>query len=241
MVRIGHTTIDSVTRAMQSLCNNNVLGIVVNGARRGELYSKYTYYHSYYTPKEEPVPHDGEAESEGRLPKRKWPSTTQQLKLVHHAAQTRENASWASASESSPAAAMFPASIPSSRKWFTAAAENRCEVIGIRRGWEGLTHVNLDDPASSERYILPLDRDNTRTIDRYGGTMLHSSRTNPSKMKKLPRFPVAREAFPRRTATTWDMSSAGAEEPGEAEARLPDRHRRRRYAELRGALWTSSA
>ena len=53
MVRIGHTTIDSVTRAMQSLCNNNVLGIVVNGARRGELYSKYTYYHSYYTPKEE--------------------------------------------------------------------------------------------------------------------------------------------------------------------------------------------
>jgi receptor protein-tyrosine kinase len=56
VVRIGHTTIDSVTRAMQSLCNNNVLGIVVNGARRGELYSKYTYYHSYYTPKEEPVP-----------------------------------------------------------------------------------------------------------------------------------------------------------------------------------------
>jgi protein-tyrosine kinase len=53
VVRIGHTTIDSVTRAMQSLCNNNVLGIVVNGARRGELYSKYTYYHSYYTPRED--------------------------------------------------------------------------------------------------------------------------------------------------------------------------------------------
>jgi protein-tyrosine kinase len=52
VVRIGHTTIDSVTRAVQSLCNNNVLGIVVNGARRGELYSKYTYYHSYYTPHE---------------------------------------------------------------------------------------------------------------------------------------------------------------------------------------------
>lgn len=52
IVRIGHTTIDSVTRAMQSLCSNNVVGIVVNGARRGELYSKYTYYHSYYTPKE---------------------------------------------------------------------------------------------------------------------------------------------------------------------------------------------
>lgn len=53
VVRIGATTIDSITRAMQSLCQNNVLGIVVNGARRGELYSKYTYYHSYYSPKEE--------------------------------------------------------------------------------------------------------------------------------------------------------------------------------------------
>lgn len=48
VVRIGATTIDSVSRAMQSLCENNVLGIVVNGARRSELYSKYTYYHSYY-------------------------------------------------------------------------------------------------------------------------------------------------------------------------------------------------
>ena len=56
VVRIGTTTIDSVTRAMQSLCENNVLGIVVNGARRGELYSKYTYYHSYYYAKpEEPA------------------------------------------------------------------------------------------------------------------------------------------------------------------------------------------
>jgi protein-tyrosine kinase len=48
VVRIGTTTFDSVTRALQSLCENNVLGIVVNGARRGELYSKYTYYHDYY-------------------------------------------------------------------------------------------------------------------------------------------------------------------------------------------------
>ena len=52
VVRIGHTTIDSVSRAVQSLCENNMIGIVVNGARRGELYSKYTYYHSYYTPSE---------------------------------------------------------------------------------------------------------------------------------------------------------------------------------------------
>lgn len=66
------------------------------------------------------------------------------------------------------------------------AAELGCEVVGIRRGWEGLTHVNLNDPASKAHYILPLDRENTRTIDRTGGTFLHSSRTNPKKMKNLP-------------------------------------------------------
>ena len=42
------------------------------------------------------------------------------------------------------------------------------EVVGIRRGWEGLTHVNLEEPASRSRYILPLSRENTRTIDRTG-------------------------------------------------------------------------
>jgi protein-tyrosine kinase len=48
VVRIGQTTIDMVQRAMQSLCENNVLGTIVNGARAGELYSKYTYYYSKY-------------------------------------------------------------------------------------------------------------------------------------------------------------------------------------------------
>jgi ATP-dependent phosphofructokinase / diphosphate-dependent phosphofructokinase len=48
-------------------------------------------------------------------------------------------------------------------------AEIGCEVIGIRRGWEGLTHVVLKDPASKNRYTLPLNRENTRTIDRTGG------------------------------------------------------------------------
>jgi 6-phosphofructokinase len=57
------------------------------------------------------------------------------------------------------------------------------EVTGIRRGWEGLTHLNFADPASVARYVIPLDRLNTRTIDRTGGTWLHSSRTNPLKMK----------------------------------------------------------
>jgi len=83
--------------------------------------------------------------------------------------------------------------------------ENDCSVIGIRRGWEGLTHVNMDDPASVDRYIWPLSRDNTRTIDRFGGTVLHSTRTNPSKMRVLPET-LAGGNFPK-TGETWDVSS----------------------------------
>jgi len=55
VVRIGSTTYDSVIRAMQSLCENNVLGIVANGARAGELYSKYTYYYTKNEGEDPPV------------------------------------------------------------------------------------------------------------------------------------------------------------------------------------------
>ena len=86
------------------------------------------------------------------------------------------------------------------------AAESGWEVIGIRRGWEGLTHVDLQDPASRSRYILPLNRENTRTIDRTGGTYLHSSRTNPSKMSKLPPT-LERRTFPSRESTKKGVTS----------------------------------
>ncbi len=55
------------------------------------------------------------------------------------------------------------------------------EVIGIRRGWEGLTHQRRGADLDPE-YVRILDRNNTRAIDRTGGTILHSSRTNPRKM-----------------------------------------------------------
>jgi len=93
------------------------------------------------------------------------------------------------------------------------AAEQGFDIAGIRRGWEGLTHLDIDDPESRARYVLPLTRENTRTIDRTGGTYLHSSRTNPSKMKKLPKhlegkdFPAAQSTKRGVTTTTYDLSS----------------------------------
>jgi len=85
-------------------------------------------------------------------------------------------------------------------------AENDIEVIGIRRGWEGLTHLNLDDPSSRSRYVLPLDRENTRTVDRTGGTFLHISRTNPAKMKTIPDF-LKGQTFESAQATKGGVTS----------------------------------
>jgi ATP-dependent phosphofructokinase / diphosphate-dependent phosphofructokinase len=61
------------------------------------------------------------------------------------------------------------------------------EVTGLRRGWEALTHMRPGAEPDPD-YVRSLDRVNTRTIDRTGGTFLHSSRTNPRKMRagKLP-------------------------------------------------------
>ncbi len=84
--------------------------------------------------------------------------------------------------------------------------ETGCEVIGIRRGWEGLTHLDLSDPASKGRYVLPLTQENTRTIDRTGGTFLHTSRTNPSKMKKLPAH-LAGQDFPKSQSTKGGVTT----------------------------------
>jgi 6-phosphofructokinase 1 len=62
------------------------------------------------------------------------------------------------------------------------AVEMGADVVGFRRGWQGLTHVRPGvelDPDHTRR----LDRSSTRTIDRTGGTVLHTSRTNPRRMR----------------------------------------------------------
>ena len=63
------------------------------------------------------------------------------------------------------------------------AADEGWEVTGIRRGWGGLLSLNPDDPQSIEDNTLPLTRQAVRTIDRTGGTFLHTSRLNPQRLE----------------------------------------------------------
>jgi ATP-dependent phosphofructokinase / diphosphate-dependent phosphofructokinase len=71
------------------------------------------------------------------------------------------------------------------------------EVVGIRRGWGGLLNYDFEDPASHREWVEPLTKRSVRTIDRYGGTHLHTSRTNPGHVKEsaMPAFLEGRFAY----------------------------------------------
>jgi 6-phosphofructokinase len=64
------------------------------------------------------------------------------------------------------------------------AREHGMEVLGLRRGWASVLEIDPDDPASIEKWTVPLDPDRVRPWDRSGGTALHTSRTNPSNVKR---------------------------------------------------------
>ncbi|MDR3574760.1 MAG: 6-phosphofructokinase [Anaerolineaceae bacterium] len=79
---------------------------------------------------------------------------------------------------------------PAMKAVVLSALENGYRVIGIRRGWAGLLNYNLNEPSTYEYYVRELHRDDVRTIDRTGGTFLHTSRTNPQKVtqNRIPDF-----------------------------------------------------
>lgn len=71
---------------------------------------------------------------------------------------------------------------PAIKSVVMGALESDYRVIGIRRGWGGLLNYNLNEPSTFNYYIRPLQAEDVRTIDRTGGTFLHTSRTNPQNV-----------------------------------------------------------
>jgi len=75
------------------------------------------------------------------------------------------------------------------------AASMNITIMGLRDGWEGITLLDrsrsrdelifdANDPRTwKQNFLMPLNRLNTRSIDRTGGTILQSTRTNPAKMR----------------------------------------------------------
>ncbi|MBU1699788.1 MAG: ATP-dependent 6-phosphofructokinase [Candidatus Eisenbacteria bacterium] len=63
------------------------------------------------------------------------------------------------------------------------AYEDGHQVVGIRRGWWGLLAHQAGEEMSDSEHILWLTKQQVRTVDRHGGTFLHTSRTNPAKVR----------------------------------------------------------
>jgi 6-phosphofructokinase len=83
------------------------------------------------------------------------------------------------------------------------------EILGLRRGWASLTNIIPEPGADNSAWITPLNRMNTRSIDRFGGTMLHTSRINPSisKLEPIPRHLLPRKGKPDERGR-YDLTSA---------------------------------
>jgi 6-phosphofructokinase len=82
------------------------------------------------------------------------------------------------------------------------------EMIGIRRGWYGLLQFNIDDETSAQRSTIKLDRNVVRTVERTGGTFLHTSRANPSNIKanEVPEFLTHTTVFADGLADRYDFT-----------------------------------
>jgi len=61
-------------------------------------------------------------------------------------------------------------------------------VTGLRRGWAGPLNIDPDNPRTAADWSIDLTPEVVRTVDRTGGTFLHTSRTKPSgtAAKDLP-------------------------------------------------------
>lgn len=79
---------------------------------------------------------------------------------------------------------------PAIKAFVNGVGEAGHSVVGLRRGWGAFLEIDPDDMASVADHTLELDERAVRTIDRTGGTILHSSRTNPGRVpeKAVPGF-----------------------------------------------------
>jgi len=98
---------------------------------------------------------------------------------------------------------------PAMKAVVMSALENGYRVIGIRKGWGGFLGYNLDEPATHDFYARELRANDVRTIDRTGGTFLHTSRTNPGKVKEksIPDYLRNSSWGKQHPDGTWDYTS----------------------------------
>jgi 6-phosphofructokinase len=73
---------------------------------------------------------------------------------------------------------------PAIRALTIRALREGYQVLGLRRGWAGLVEIVREKDYDNSDNFQTLSEDLVNRAGRTGGTFLHTSRTNPSKVKK---------------------------------------------------------
>src|SRR5512132_3476569 len=92
---------------------------------------------------------------------------------------------------------------PAIRAVTIRASREGYQVIGIRRGWAGLVDIIRDKEADNSNNFQVLTEEVVNRAGRTGGTFLHTSRTNPGKVKR-DRLPAHHQD--KYTADVNDMT-----------------------------------
>ena len=92
---------------------------------------------------------------------------------------------------------------PAIRAVTIRATREGYKVIGIRRGWAGLIDVIRDPQADNSNNFQVLTEEVVNRAGRTGGTFLHTSRTNPSRVRRDRLPPDLQEKY---TADVNDLT-----------------------------------
>ena len=85
---------------------------------------------------------------------------------------------------------------PAIRAVTIRATREGYKVVGIRRGWAGLIDVVRDPQADNSNNFQVLTEEIVNKAGRTGGTFLHTSRTNPSRVRRDRLPPALQEKYP---------------------------------------------
>jgi 6-phosphofructokinase 1 len=92
---------------------------------------------------------------------------------------------------------------PAIRAVTIRASREGYQVVGIRRGWAGLVDIVRENDADNSNNFQVLTEEVVHRAGRTGGTFLHTSRTNPSRVKRDRLPPHLQEQY---TADVNDLT-----------------------------------
>ncbi len=85
---------------------------------------------------------------------------------------------------------------PAIRALTVRALRDGYRVLGIRRGWAGLVELERDEGKPHDEHVIELSEEVVNKVGRTGGTFLHTSRTNPSKVAQAQLPPHLKGSYP---------------------------------------------